>query len=189
MKPAADVPDTETCRGRTRHPARAAAVAACVCAALSCAGHAKKARFPAAHETVRLNTIERLPDLSNLPGWPQDSVRQRLLYANFTALWHKMKDELIRCEKYGLYRTIDTSQDAVIEVDLLFGNPQWRNDSLCLDVTVRARSRISGEKREEPHAACGFGGTPGGDDTHRLNAMLADLARRFPVHEAAAMFY
>jgi hypothetical protein len=152
------------------------------------------AAIPVEHERICPYPISGAARLEEIASWPSDSMLSAPLLAQIDHLHRSIVGEFRRCEKYGLYRTVDSTRAPTKAIFLSLANPELEESGLCMDIMVEVHDLLSNKQQHSQTLSfCSrteTSGTGVGDPSyHHLGKALAAYRRNFPVGELVGLFY
>lgn len=145
--------------------------------------------IPAAYERLYIAPIVSEANLEGLSGWPKDAATQQNLVNYILEIRKKLKQEFIRCEKYGYYEIVeDTSSYPTMRISVTLLSATLQNDSLRIPVNMQVERIPDGQKFI--YSLPAFSTTPKtADRVHFLGSLLYNYKRQFPYKELVSFFY
>jgi hypothetical protein len=154
--------------------------------------HGETDHVSIAHETVFLTLVEWEKTLRSCAGWPAEEELREPLHDEVNRIRAALVDELSRCQKYGLYRVVDSLRAPTVRIELTILSPERRGDTLHLPVEARIRNTAAPWTIARSIDAFGVVDADGSStmsDSRWLAHALADYRRRFPYRRIVAILY
>jgi hypothetical protein len=139
------------------------------------------------------NGYESASGIEALSGWPEDSLKRRMLLAEFEAIREKVKKEIGKYARRGGYSLVEQKELADVLLTLRFLPLSLQKGHLTLPVELLIKDLRSGTTKTSSFMGRAFSPEPSagdGADFFRYYGLLFREARRtFPVDAMAELFY
>jgi hypothetical protein len=168
-----------------------AALAVCVLALCAPPPPEQEIRIPVEHETLHLAPLQGAESLRSLPHWPDSPASQQAILSELDGFFQQMLAHVHRCEKYGLFRVVDSMGGPTVVVRPSIRPGAITADSLPIVITVTVDHLAAG--RTYTYAANAVA-RANGETLSDSNALsfyglaFADFRRRAPYADLAAPF-
>ncbi len=163
--------------------------------ALQCGGAKTVApikTIPVEHERLYLQPIKGLERLQTSLYWPEDRNVAKVLIDYMETTWKNLLAEFRRCEKYGLYTMVDSTEAPTVFVSVEIINTKFFKDTLQIPLSIKTFHTANRRKHTITQKAYGVSQKDDqkqANSFYHLGAAFADYTRRFPYSEVVAVFY
>jgi len=144
------------------------------------------------HQNVYLRPLEGIDMVKTSTFWPENRDIEKILLEYMQEMWNNLLVEFRRCEKYGLYKMVDSSGAPTVVITVKIGSSKIRNDTLSMPVTIKTFIKSMKQTYTLSVDAYGIGSqdsTSESNQLYYLGAMFADYKRKFPYQKAVSAFY
>jgi hypothetical protein len=147
--------------------------------------------IPVEHETLFLAPLRGVESLRNLPHWPNSSAGHKAIMSELDGFYQQMLAHVHRCEKYGLFRVVDSMGGPTVVVRPAIRPGAITADSLPIVIEMTVEHLAAG--RTYSYAADAVARAKGEtlNDSNALSfygLAFADFRRRAPYADLAAPF-
>lgn len=145
---------------------------------------------PAAYEKLYLAPLVSEVQLEKLNGWPDDAATQQILVNYILEIREKLKEEFLRCTKFGYYEMVDdtTGSDPTMRISVTLLGAELQNDTLKIPVNMQAERLPDGQEFICSLPAIATA-SKSDSQLHYLGALLFNYKQHFPYKELVSFFY
>lgn len=145
------------------------------------------------NERIFLAPVSFKESLEKLNGWPEDSLKQKILKANFKNIRDKLDSEFHRCEKFGLYRMVEENESPTIIITVTITSIDLENDTLRMPLKLQAQWLIGAKSYAQsiPAKASVENASREKNENrfHYLGLLLSNYTINFPYKLIVSFFY
>ncbi|NLL12716.1 MAG: hypothetical protein GX267_04875 [Fibrobacter sp.] len=145
--------------------------------------------IPAAYEKLYLAPLISEAQMEQLDGWPYDAPTQQILMNYILGIQESLKEEFLRCEKFGYYEMVEDTQSCpTMRISVTLLKADLRNDTLKMPVNMRVERLPDG--KEFIYSLTATSTSPKkSDPLNYLKSLLNSYKQRFPYKELVSFFY
>lgn len=144
------------------------------------------------HQSVYFEPIKGIEILKTGSFWPEDKNIEKVLLDYIMQVWKGILVEFRRCEKYGFYRMVDSTEAPTVVISSKIVSSRIRNDSLIIPVEIKTVFKSDNRTYTLSVDASGVGtvdSTVESNTLYYLGAIFADYRRSFPYKKVVSSFY
>ena len=147
--------------------------------------------IPSVNERIWVAPLIDKCELEQLPGRPRDSVEKSILKRQFDEISVNLLAEFRRCEKFGLYQTVDDSLRATMRVFVTLFPGTLTRDTLTLPVTLHVESKPASKRYDATfYAVAPVPATERETNPfHYAGILQGELCTSFPYRKIVYLFY
>lgn len=129
-----------------------------------------------------------------LPGWPQDTLKSRILMECFIRMDRQFRKELVKYTKSGGYTIANQEEGANIVIRLNYLPNHFQAHQLTLPLELRIKDLRTQQTTVRAYAAVGSQPVKPQPDAeinpyHYFGVLLSEVERNFPADRMVRLFY